>query len=1154
MVLCPECNPPCELGTTSLDMHKRNVHYGKCKLTYADGVQVTVKRNPDTGKFHCRCGTGYTAGGPLQHHAKACRAFAPGRIPEDPDQSAGGATTRVNPEVLGRTESFRHRSLGPPPDQPFADAMPLFPEDSFDSDVAIYAREPGADTIITHPDYDLQSYDLVINTLLHAVICLSCGHCLEPFHLESHVRAHTPYIPVPAGMSGALRREFSLRGLAKLTAHIPRTFPAPIFGLALTNQRYKFCNQCGHGFGSASSLCSHQTARDRCPKPPGAPSTHTEGHGQQFTNGAYNVIFQVDPTKLPLKSESTAPSPVDIFFATPRPCIDYSKVPFAPPPRDLDLNSFALREGWMRLIDGYTPEELSESCRLSTSEDGELHELRDLVVGYITSVQPEIEKHASFGLQKLLAHVGLNDSLAGFNTIIAASCDKYGSTLWRLVFNLLRQIYDPYPPPFTYPLTSLHRTALKKLVEGLRDEFVPDAMASLVHTVVQSLFSHKKNDNKLDKFFSPVCCFLVLYSLKASGQFHLSSTITSIIMQLIYANRSTQLLEMRRLMDEDEDLDIYGAFELVKVYLEDMQETPMAYLFNVYNLLKVIRSDEHAEDAASWTDRNGMELTYDGNHIQIADFKELYDRAVKEYTKIVAEEIFRGRDVSQHPVFAAVWDIRKMVDDPKNRSPGTCFLDNPKNVREGFSDAFAEWILSDPKLSEEFVYVHDGELVWRPGPAFEMLEAMDRANDKLVLASVVGAAACGRGSDLANQFLRNVPGSPIRNLQILYHNLCMITLQDKTSHKRLKDRYIPAATPLDLAAHILLNLSVFRPFQVFLATKFIGDSEGKRFNDYLHPRIRRNLTSDQLSRMLGDATEAVLGARLTMLPWRKVVSMIGRRHGDPREFEMAKSYFFDVIASHSSSTGSAVYQVAGGTEGGIPPEHIVGCIRFSMMWQRLTGIDHGHPLRVSSVGEDLMGDEQASGLTDASDSAPSIDAANTLGALNLDQLSAHVVKALQPQLSQALKQAVLLEKIATKRTNILAIMRCGTGKTFMTLFAVKKYGHGNTSFFILPHSGLHWDFERRAREMGLSCAKWNPEQTYDEFAQVVWAAVEHIRFEDFKKFLSTLFHQKRLDRIVFDECHRLLTDIDYREIFDWIYTLGDYGVRSYSVPRQFPHT
>ncbi|KAJ6530698.1 P-loop containing nucleoside triphosphate hydrolase protein [Mycena capillaripes] len=140
------------------------------------------------------------------------------------------------------------------------------------------------------------------------------------------------------------------------------------------------------------------------------------------------------------------------------------------------------------------------------------------------------------------------------------------------------------------------------------------------------------------------------------------------------------------------------------------------------------------------------------------------------------------------------------------------------------------------------------------------------------------------------------------------------------------------------------------------------------------------------------------------------------------------------------------------------------------------------------------------------------------------------------------EQPILIEKMILRESNILAIMTCGSGKTFFAMLAAKLFAQGRKTVFILPHSGLHHDFRRRASELGLAHSKWEQTDAFNPDVEVIYVAVEHIDFESFQQFLMTLCLHDRVSWIVFDEIHKCLTDISYRPIMALIKSLHRYGV------------
>ncbi|KAJ6528610.1 hypothetical protein B0H19DRAFT_537211 [Mycena capillaripes] len=330
-----------------------------------------------------------------------------------------------------------------------------------------------------------------------------------------------------------------------------------------------------------------------------------------------------------------------MFKKAKPPPFDFTNIPFALPARELDLNSFMEREKWGHHVVGYTGAQLAESCRISTKDDGDLHSLHNVVVRYVKRIQPEIAKQAGFGQQKLLAQVGPSDSLAGFNPVTDETCDNYGRMLWRLVFNLLRQL-EGTGGEYVYPLNAEQTSKLKMLASVAGKNVEPANLEAIAHRAINSLFSHIKENNADGKYFSAISCFTVISSFENDMHLRRASTLTSQINSLIYCNRTSQLHQIRVLLNGDPTMTFEQAMDRVKIFLQDSKETPMAYLFNLHSILKVVATAEHCEQAAIWRDAAFTKLSYSGQLIEIAKFKDAYDAKVREYERIVNEEIFFG--------------------------------------------------------------------------------------------------------------------------------------------------------------------------------------------------------------------------------------------------------------------------------------------------------------------------------------------------------------------------------------------------------------------------------------------------------------------------------------------------------------------------------
>jgi hypothetical protein len=104
---------------------------------------------------------------------------------------------------------------------------------------------------------------------------------------------------------------------------------------------------------------------------------------------------------------------------------------------------------------------------------------------------------------------------------------------------------------YRYPLLDKAQLApLEELRQGLVDEIDMDQLVDLFQATCFVLFSHHQHEHEtskhLDQFFSPVICFLVIYSVMESGGFKKASNITQIAAHVMFSIRGTMLLAIKQ--------------------------------------------------------------------------------------------------------------------------------------------------------------------------------------------------------------------------------------------------------------------------------------------------------------------------------------------------------------------------------------------------------------------------------------------------------------------------------------------------------------------------------------------------------------------------------------------------------------------------------
>lgn len=376
----------------------------------------------------------------------------------------------------------------------------------------------------------------------------------------------------------------------------------------------------------------------------------------------------------------------------------------------------------------------------------------------------------------------------------------------------------------------------------------------------------------------------------------------------------------------------------------------MAYYYTVSTLLTTIRSDEANEARFSCTDDMGREFTYEGNVIKVDDITRMIHSLLLRYQSQLKEACFFGQ--TSPSSLRLEFKIEDIIDNLQNTRPGYSFLDDPRNPFASYRSKYGEWLLSDTQRAAKFVYIHQGKLFWKPKPSLLLLKHMTELRQLLLLLCIFTAGPSSRASEVARQLLRNVPGS-YRNLLVLFHVICLVDIQDKTSHKHLKDKYIPHCPTRDVSTLLIYNLAIFRPFEENLVGFLLGDEHALRYHEQLWPDLKETITDTRVSDAIGRECTAhlaqnnsIVNVSYKILFWRNLVSAILKRQPDVHTAAVHQQYYVDTAMMHSSSMAVARY---GGDTNNLPlsdPRQVVQCIKVGLSWQKLLNIGENGPLTV----------------------------------------------------------------------------------------------------------------------------------------------------------------------------------------------------------------
>ncbi|OBT70933.1 hypothetical protein VF21_10102 [Pseudogymnoascus sp. 05NY08] len=131
------------------------------------------------------------------------------------------------------------------------------------------------------------------------------------------------------------------------------------------------------------------------------------------------------------------------------------------------------------------------------------------------------------------------------------------------------------------------------------------------------------------------------------------------------------------------------------------------------------------------------------------------------------------------------------------------------------------------------------------------------------------------------------------------------------------------------------------------------------------------------------------------------------------------------------------------------------------------------------------------------------------------------------------EQELLVRAILLKVPYILAILPTNGGKSLSYLLTA-SLATSNVSIIILPLVGLKQDIKGRATAFNIPCVAYEegPRGLGQgvEASSLILISIETMVREDFVFYLRNLIEDSKLDRIIVDECHLLLSSSSYRSI------------------------
>jgi superfamily II DNA helicase RecQ len=272
-------------------------------------------------------------------------------------------------------------------------------------------------------------------------------------------------------------------------------------------------------------------------------------------------------------------------------------------------------------------------------------------------------------------------------------------------------------------------------------------------------------------------------------------------------------------------------------------------------------------------------------------------------------------------------------------------------------------------------------------------------------------------------------------------------------------------------------------------------------------------STERLTKVLTRETSKRLGFRMTIQEYRHIAIAIDREfirgssaEADEDEEGEGEDDIHDLMAAHSSKLANARYARMGGLSKGLTPESINLYRSVSDKWQRWYKLESRREISIK------------------------IKAVRTEPETHESAVRERMMKALQTMYGtnakfKSVEQQAAVINTAMGTNQLFVILPTGKGKS-LTFMLPAMQSHAETTVVITPLVALAEDLLRRCKATGIDAIIYG--RGVNRSARIVVIVTETVISGSCLQFIRDLYLTKCLDRIVFDECHKLLHDQGFR--------------------------
>ncbi|KAJ5761690.1 hypothetical protein N7533_003729 [Penicillium manginii] len=504
---------------------------------------------------------------------------------------------------------------------------------------------------------------------------------------------------------------------------------------------------------------------------------------------------------------------------------------------------------------------------------------------------------------------------------------------------------------------------------------------------------------------------------------------------------------------------------------------------------------------------------------------------------------------TDHPPPAIPWD--HLYDDATQSATGWSFL---QDLRTSWPVQGPTWFMErirhEPRLQRQFVQSHGAG--FRMPAIDRFFRVVSQFRERLSVAVHVCAGQPSRGPELMSIRHRNSERER-RNIFIEDGMVTFVSRYHKGFHVANDTKVIFRYLPREIGELVIWYLWLVLPFveQMQSYQRHIrGEAAtiGRRAEYVWSPDPDRQTewSSVRLREVLKRETAIGLdGQKLGLQAYRDIAIAISRRYLRPSSQFQAnteeeapdiddetsmdddgiRAFIADIQAAHSASIAGTQYGRMMMENPNTTARHRELFRQVSQDWHYFLGFESTR----------IEHDRRAPG-TKRKPNPWEVETAEARTQRRYDLHQTNIDEAFQHMMGSntvALRgqQGPVLQAIKHGVSPIVAVMPTGGGKSVLFMLPAWVSGRAGLTIVVVPLIALRGDMEARCQRLGISCAVWDPRRPPDGVS-IVLITPESTDSDAFADFVTRQRMLQRLDRIVVDECHMVLSQQErFRPLF-----------------------